>query len=365
MEPPAEKETPKTASPKTETSKQHRPTVVSPSLQRDMRRLKRAAPFLAVLPFICLITLLPAGIVIGPKPAWTKPIASARRFGLSPQTVSFQSTDGIPLKAWYERAWSVPVPKATVILVHGSQTNKTGMGYTAARLLARGFSVLLLDLRAHGESGGKYSTFDYKEALDIEAAVRWVKAHAGGEPIVLLGYSSGAVASLVTASRTPGLAAVIADSAYLDKTDVLLRERDLLSHAPPGAVPLSHRLELWFFTAPGFSWLSRQGFFLRTGVAFDGPDGYVREAVKRIDHTPVLYLAAEKDPVAPRAVTDELYRLTPSPRKQLSIRPGTFHSAIAGNPRGYIAVVAAFLDSALGTQPISPAEPAESAEPVK
>jgi len=340
---------------------QHRPTVVSPSLQRDLQRFKRVAPFLVVLPFLFAIILLPAGLVIGPKPAWTKQIATARRFGLSPQNVSFESADGISLKAWYERAWIVPVPKCTVILVHGSQTNKTGMAYIAARLLPNGFSVLLLDLRAHGESGGKYATFDTRESLDVDAAVRWTKAHAGGEPIALLGYSSGAVASLLAASRTPGLAAVIADSAYLDKTDVLRRERDLLSHAPPGTVPLSHRLELWFFTAPGFSWLSRQGFFLRTGVAFDAPEGYVQDAVRRIDHPAVLYLAAEKDPVVPRAVTEELYRLTASPRKQLSIRPGTFHSAIGGDPPGYIKVVAAFLDSALGTQPIS--TPVSTVEP--
>jgi fermentation-respiration switch protein FrsA (DUF1100 family) len=116
-------------------------------------------------------------------------------------------------------------------------------------------------------------------------------------------------------------------------------------------------MRLWFFTTPGFSWLSRKGFFLRTGVSFDAPDGYVRDAVKQIDHMPVLYLAAEKDPVVPRAVTEELYRLTASPRKQLSIRPGAFHSAIGGDPRAYIAVVAAFLDTAFGTQPIPQAQP--------
>ena len=347
MEPPAEKET----------TKRHRATVVSPALQRDLRRLKRAAPFLALLPIAAFITLFPSGLAIVPQAAWTKPVATARRFGLSPQTVSFQSADGIPLKAWSEQAWSVPVPKCTVILVHGSQSNKTGMAYTAARMLPRGFSVLVLDLRAHGESGGHYSTFDYKEALDVEAAVRWVRAHPGGDRIALLGYSSGAVAVLLAAARTPGLAAVIADSAYLNKTDVLRREGELLLHAPPGAVPFAHRVRLWFFTTPGFAWLSREGFLLRTGVSFDGPEGYVRDAVKRIDLAPVLYLAAEKDPVVPRAVTEELYRLTASPRKQLSIQPGAFHSAIGGNPRGYMKTVAAFLDGALGTEPISPAEP--------
>lgn len=350
MESPAEKETPH----------RHHRTIVSPALARDIRRLKRALPFLPLLPLAAvayLVAVFPTGLVMGPQAAWTRPIAPAWRFGLSPKTVSFQSADGIPLKAWWERAWSVSVPKCTVILVHGSQSNKTGMAYTAARLLPHGFSVLLLDLRAHGESGGNYATFDYREALDVEAAVRWVKAQTSGGRIALLGYSSGAVAALLAAARTPGLAAVVADSAYLDKTDVLRRENRLLAHPPPNSsVPFAHRLQLRLFVAPGCSWLSRQTFRLRTGVPFDAPEGYVRDAVRRIDRTPVLYLASENDPVVPRAVTEELYRLTASPRKQLSIQPGAFHSALGGDPRGYIAKVAAFLDGALGTTPNSPAE---------
>jgi hypothetical protein len=232
------------------------------------------------------------------------------------------------------------------------------MAYTAARLLPRGFSVLIPDLRAHGESGGDYATFGYKEALDVEAAVRWVRTHSSGDRIALLGYSSGAVASLLAAAQTPDLAAVIADSDYLDTMDVLRHENQYLAHPPPKAViPFKHRLRLWFFTAPGFSWLSREAFRLRTGVPFDPPEGNVLDAVRKIDRIPVLYLAAERDPVVPRAVTEELYRSTASPGKQLSIRPGAFHSAIGGDPRGYIAVVAAFLDGALGTEPVFEASP--------
>ena len=352
MDSPAEKETPR----------RHHRTTVSPALQRDVRRLKRAAPFLALLPLAAvayLIALFPSSFVIGPQEAWTRPLAPASSFGLSPQTVSFQSADGIPLKAWWERSWRLPVPKCTVILVHGPQSNKTAMAYPAARLLPQGFSVLLLDLRAHGESGGAYTTFDYNEALDVQAAVQWAKTHTGGR-IALLGYSSGAVAALLAAARTPGIAAVIADSAYLDKSDVLRREKDLMAHPPPGAtVSFAYRIRLKLFTAPGFSWLSRQAFRLRTGVPFDAPEGYVRDAVRRIDRTPVLYLASENDPIVPRAVTEEIYRSTASPRKQLSIQPGAFHSAMAGNSRGYIAVVTAFLDNVLGTQPLSLADPIE------
>lgn len=331
-------------------------TIVSPSLARDLRRLKRAAPFLAVLLLVvgafCMASF-GSGIAMGPQEQWTTPLATAIRFGLSPQTVSFTSADGIPLKAWWEQPWNVAAPKGTVILVHGSQTNKTGMGYTAARLVPQGFSVMLLDLRAHGESGGDYTTFGYKEALDVEAAIQWTKAHASGGRIALLGYSSGAVAALFAAAQTPDIAAVVADSAYVDAEDVLRREKQFLDHAPSNVnVPFGHRTRLWLFTAPGFAWFSRGVFRLRAGVPFEPPEANVLKAVERIDRAQVLYLAAEQDPVVPRAVTEQLYRATASPNKQVSIRPGAFHSAMAADPPGYVATVLAFLEGAFGAQPV-------------
>ncbi len=332
-------------------------TVVSPSLARDFARVKRAAPYLAialVLVVAYLVALFASGLVMGPQDAWTRVFAKPSRLGLSPRTVSFQTSDGIPIKAWWERSWNVDVPKGTVILAHGSQTNKTGMGYVAARLLPQGFSVLVLDLRAHGESGGDYTTFGYKEALDVEAGVRWVRANAREPRIALMGYSSGAVAVLLAAAKTQGITAVVADSAYVDTFDVLRREQEFLKNPPPNTkVPFGHRLRLFLFTAPGFSWLAQEAFRLRSGVPFHPPEANVVDAVRHIDRAPVLYLAAEKDPVVPRAVTEQLYRATASSNKQLSLQPGAFHSAMAGDPRAFITAVTTFLDAAFGTQPVA------------
>ena len=329
-------------------------TIVSPALERDLWRLKRAAPFLAILLLFAAVygaAFYASGLMMGPQERWAKPVAPARRFGLSPETVSFQSSDGIALKAWWEMPWSVPASKGTVILVHGAQMNKTGMAFTAARLLPQGFSVLVLDLRAHGESGGDYTTFGYKEALDVQAAIQWVKTHHADERIALLGYSSGAVASLLAAARTPGVAAVIADSAYLDPTDVLRRENEFLQHPPPNVhVPPLHRLRLWLFTSPAFSWLVRTAFHLRSGVPFNPPEANVLDAVRKIDRIPVLYLSAERDPVVPRETLERLYRATATSNKRLVVLPGAYHSAMAGDPRRYMAEVTAFLDAAFGTQ---------------
>ncbi len=338
-----------------EPPRKHSETIVSPSLRKDLHRLKVFSPLLVLLLLAAIaygIGFFASGLVIGRQNSWSRPIATARRFGLSPQTVAFKSADGTPLKAWWERAWSVPVPKGAVILVHGWQTNKTGMGYVAAKLLAQGYSVLVLDLRGHGESGGSYATFGYREALDVQSAVYWVRRHESADRIALFGYSSGAVASLIAASKTPEVVAVVADSAYVDLEDVLQRESRLLGHLPQGVqVPWQHRVRLWLFTTPGFSWLSRAVFRVRTGVALEPPEANVLSAVERIANAHVLYLAADRDPVVPRAVTERLYRATASTHKQLSIMPGTAHSAQHGDPRAYATAVNAFLAAAFDTAP--------------
>lgn len=335
-------------------ARHHSPTRLSPALQQDLRRLKRATPILAVLLVVGVllgVARYATGLVMGPQERWVKPLGTPRLYGLSPRTVSFISADGIPLKAWWEQPWAVSVPKGTVILIHGSQMNKTGMAFAAGRLLPQGFNVLLPDLRGHGQSGGNYTTFGYKEALDVEAAVRWVRARDPHGPIALFGYSSGAVAALFAASRTPGISAVVADSAFSDTRDVLRREAAFLRHPPPNAaVPWDHRLRLMLFTSPGFSWVVEWVFRWRAGVPFTVPEADLLGAVARINGPHVLYMASERDPVVPREMTDRLYRATAGPHKQLLIQPGAFHSAMAGDVRRYLTTISAFLDDAFGTQ---------------
>jgi alpha-beta hydrolase superfamily lysophospholipase len=343
-----------------------RPTRLSPSLQEDLRRLRRLSPLLVVLLVLIVVggvARYATGLVMLPQERWSRALAIPRQYGLSPRTVSLISADGIPLKAWWEKPWAIPEPKGTVIIVHGSQMNKTGMAFQAGRLLPQGFSVMVPDLRAHGQSGGTYSTFGYKEALDVEAAVRWVRAREGNKPIALLGYSSGAVAALFAASRMPEVSAVIADSAFIDTHDVLRREAAFLRHPPPNAeVPWNHRLRLTLFTAPGFSSVVEWVFRWRAGVPFEPPEADLLAAVAKIKTAHVLYMASEHDPVVPREVTERLYRATASPNKQILFQPGAFHSALAGDVRRYLSTISAFLDDAFGTEAV-PAAAAAAPNP--
>jgi dipeptidyl aminopeptidase/acylaminoacyl peptidase len=79
--------------------------------------------------------------------------------------VSIPAQDGVTLSAWQIRP--AAANGDTVLLLHGQADNRAGVLSYAALLLSRGYSVLLPDARAHGESAGPIATYGVLEAEDI------------------------------------------------------------------------------------------------------------------------------------------------------------------------------------------------------
>jgi pimeloyl-ACP methyl ester carboxylesterase len=336
----------------------HRPTVLSPTLEADIRMLKRIWPLLPLLAAVATVFVLvwwSAGLLISPHESWSRTVAPPARFGLSPKTVRFQSLDGLNLKAWWERPGTMGEPRGTLILVHGSNMNKSSMAYPGGKLLAHGYTVLIPDLRGHGESTGHYATGGYMEALDVLGAIRWVNRQKDHGPIGLVGYSSGAVAVLQAAAQAPEVAAVVADSAFLSISDLLAREIDYLNNRSDISAPLSRRLRLWLFSAPAMRPLARWSYNRRAGVPLEPPDKNVLDAVAKIVHPHVLYLRAGDDPVVPSEVTGRLFEHTATRDKRLVVMPGAVHSAMVSDPRRYIDTIEGFLDDATGGGAAAPA----------
>lgn len=104
---------------------------------------------------------------------------------LQGHAVEFPSESGATI-----RGWLIPGTKGNggsggssgsgaIVLLHGVRGNRRDM-LERARFLARaGYSVLLIDLQAHGESTGKHITFGYLESRDAQAAVEFLR-EAGG-----------------------------------------------------------------------------------------------------------------------------------------------------------------------------------------
>jgi uncharacterized protein len=137
-------------------------------------------------------------------------------------------------------AWYRPAPAATgaVILVHGRDSCRgaelRGSTFELALQLAHsGLSILMLDLRGHGESADSRLSFGRRERFDVLGAVDHLrqKGYANGR-IGILGASMGAASALAAAAEEPGVGAVISDSAYADLRELLMVQFTRLTRLP-------------------------------------------------------------------------------------------------------------------------------------
>lgn len=141
--------------------------------------------------------------------------------GLEFERVAFESTDGVPLVGWWMPATEPTI--GTVIFLHGYTASKSQSLSVAPFLVRNGFHVLAFDFRAHGESGGAFTSVGLLEAEDVLAAVAFAKEKSDA-PIALFGWSMGAAAALNAAPHAPDVRAVVADSAFARLTNAISNE---------------------------------------------------------------------------------------------------------------------------------------------
>src|SRR4029077_14093484 len=122
------------------------------------------------------------------------------------------SPDGAELRGWKVRpeepngAW--------VLLFHGVADNRVGAIGQSEILLRAGYSVVMMDQRAHGESGGSMATYGWLERDDTRAVVDALIASEHPAHIFALGESMGAGIALQSAGMDPRIEAVVAEAPF-------------------------------------------------------------------------------------------------------------------------------------------------------
>jgi len=84
-----------------------------------------------------------------------------------------------------------------------------------------GFSVLVYDQRYHGLSGGKSSTFGYKEKDDLKSIVDYLYNRFGEVTLGTHGESLGGATVLMHAAKDKRVDFVVSDCAFSDMTEEL------------------------------------------------------------------------------------------------------------------------------------------------
>ncbi len=176
-------------------------------------------------------------------------VATPAAFHLAYQNVSLESRDkDVTIAGWW-----IPQVKSekAIVMVPGRGENRTTEFYDHFLDLAAnlngfgpsGLNILMIDLRAHGFSGGEISTWGLREKNDVEGAVDWIKSKGfQNGSIGALGASLGATSCVYAAAGDPDIAALVTDGAGVDDYPIIQRGWARMSDTPR------------FFFRRGWSW---------------------------------------------------------------------------------------------------------------
>jgi uncharacterized protein len=139
----------------------------------------------------------------------------------APELVAIPSRDAkIQISGWWVPARDQAAPAVVVVHGHTACKRDPDVLLPAGMLHRAGMSVLLIDLRDHGDStveDGRYAggTEEYRDVL---GAWDWLQSAQSlpADRIGLLGVSLGAATVLIASGEEPGVAATWEDSSYAD-----------------------------------------------------------------------------------------------------------------------------------------------------
>ena len=250
-------------------------------------------------------------------------------WGLEYEDVSFPSaTDRLRLRGWYIPAKD---SQQCIILVHGSEQHRADPAINtlgiAKELVGHGYSVLMFDLRGHGESAGSSMSAGYYEQRDLEGAIAYVKGLGiSTENIGLLGFSLGAATTLLTAAGDKQVRAVVADSCYADPLELVQTELPGRSRLPLVVVPLVRAMVKLLY-----------------GIDF----ARVRpiDAVSQITPRPILFIHGQADEAVPVEHSLRLFQAAANPRSEVWVVPDAAHvGSYLTRPEEYMERVTTFFN---------------------
>jgi uncharacterized protein len=242
--------------------------------------------------------------------------ASLREVGAKPEVFDVRASDGNLLRGWKVRA--AKPNGAWVLLFHGVADNRMGVVEHALVLLQAGYSVTLMDARAHGESEGAIATYGWLERNDTRHILDALITDAHPAHIFALGESMGAGIALQSAAIDPRIEAVVAEAPFAS-----LREA---SYDYAGLQKF-HWLGATLF-APG-AWV-----MLARGEALAGfpAAGVSPEHAVAARAFPVLLICDGADTTLPCRHAKRIYAAARGP-KSLWVVPQAYHTAALGYER--------------------------------
>jgi len=245
--------------------------------------------------------------------------------------------DGVLLRGWKVR--SAKPNGNWVLLFHGVADNRMGVLEHARVLLLAGYSVVMMDARAHGASEGPIATYGWLERNDTRAIIDVLESSERPRHLFALGESMGAGIALQSAGVDSRTEAVVAESSFANLREAAYDYAGLRKYPWLGKTLL----------APGTWTLIYRGESI---AAFSAAEVSPEKSVAGRAF-PVFLICDAYDVALPCRHSKMIYAAARGP-KQLWVVPGAFHTAALGfQPDEFRRRVLSFLaDNAASSRPL-------------
>jgi fermentation-respiration switch protein FrsA (DUF1100 family) len=243
------------------------------------------------------------------------------------EDVELVTADGVAFGAWYFRQ---PGSPQTVIVSGGHKGQRQGALGISVGLWRKGFNVVLYSYRGMSGSDRAPVTFGIKEVLELQAAIAFARKRIPGARIGLLGYSMGAVVSLLGAAGEPGVEALVLDSPFSDLRSLLVenvRRRARLPGTP-------------------FVWLASLMLRLRTGSRL--ADCSPLAVLSSLEPRPLFFIHGGADQITSVNHSRRLYDAYRGPREIWIVQGAPHTGAYFADRPLYVERVAGFFARNLG-----------------
>lgn len=260
-----------------------------------------ATAVLAAIPPVIISGMVDQRVEFGQ--VWT-----GEEYGLSLERLALTTEDDLEVIAYEVRAEE---PRAVVVFLSGIHNPSVTAFFGHARmLLDEGYSSILLEMRAHGESEGEVIALGYEEYRDVAAVVDYVRSESSYEdvPIVVFGASMGGAVAINSIGQVDGIDGLISLSAYSSWDDVFVDNMGL-----PEPIAAAQRAFVRLYTSVKYG--------------FDTRDIVPKRQIRELGDRPALLAHSTGDWQVPFASFERLVEQAP-PHVETWVREGDRHFVV-------------------------------------
>jgi len=195
-------------------------------MKKKKGRLKRRIIRTSVLAVIIIVIggyiglhhIAPYAIIMPPRANCTH--VTPYDHNLNADSITLQTKDSIDLKGYWVHSNQDSI-RGVVILIHGIGGCKEAFIELSSNLADQGIESVYFDNRAHGQSGGQYSTYGFKEKKDISEIINHIKSKNPNVPIGIWGNSLGGAIAIQVMEYDKRIEFGIIESTFTDMGQIV------------------------------------------------------------------------------------------------------------------------------------------------